>query len=318
MGAYIRTAWVPTFTYTYEYTYTLTLLTDPSFNIARPSVTVSFGDNSSGTLLLVTITNLNGTTVKTYTGSHLYAGSTPDGAYYAVEYQDTFRVAGIKNFLVSQTQSVYARAIIVANQLFWTKPSGMVTNFPPTLGVSENTVIYDPMFVRGTTTDSVSFTLFDHFNAGGFYIPNGAVLSPTSGILTFSKDSIGLYAFNIKMTEWGKDNTGIRRPNRTTYVDFAIDISSTVGINEYSGNSSQIKFYPNPTSNYLSIENFGLENDNLDYSIYNVSGQKMIEGTLSTIHQKSIDVSNLHQGIYLIMIKEGNRAIRNKFIKTND
>jgi hypothetical protein len=89
--------------------------------------------------------------------------------------------------------------------------------------------MYDLMFTKGTDIDSVSYSLFNYFNVGGYYIPDGAVLSPTSGILTFPRDSIGLYTFNVKIIEWGKDPTGLRRPSRTTYVDFVIDINTTVG-----------------------------------------------------------------------------------------
>lgn len=310
-GAYIKTAWVPntiTFTPIYEYSYTLTLLTDPSINVSRGTVTVSFGDNTSGTLSLATTTIISGTSVKTFTGSHIYAGPTPDGAYYAVEYHDTFRVANVKNVPASQTQSVYARSLIVANQLFWTKPSGTVTNFPPILGISENNIIYDPMFFRGSSMDSVSYSLFDYFNAGGYYIPVGAALSPTSGILTFPRDSIGLYTFNIKVIEWGKDAIGVRRPSRTTYVDFTLDITTTVGLYE-NETKNNFRIFPNPTDGRISIktELNGLMRLNdmfgKDCGVYNLK-----QGT------NELDLTSLAKGVYLCQIEYSQKIIYYKLV----
>jgi len=320
-GAYIRSSWVPntiTFTPIYEYSYTLTLLTDPLINVSRSTVTVSFGDNTSGTLSLASTTIVSGTTIRTYTGTHLYAGSTPDGAYYAVEYLDGFRVANIKNIPTSQTQSVYARSLIVANQYFWTKPSGTVTNYPPSLGIIGNNFMYDLMFTKGTDIDSVSYSLFNYFNVGGYYIPDGAVLSPTSGILTFPRDSIGLYTFNVKIIEWGKDPTGLRRQSRTTYVDFVIDINTTVGLNEGESRKSSLNLYPNPTSNYLFIDNLKTENQILNYKIYGSASQKLIEGNLISTNQHSIDVSNLPQGTYFIIFSDGTQTFENKFVLFQD
>ncbi len=310
-GAYIRTAWVPntiTFTPIYEYSYTLTLLTDPVINISRSTVTLSFGDNTLGTLSLASTTTVSGTSIKTFTGSHLYAGSNPDGAYYAVEYLDTFRVANIKNVPASQTQSVYARSLIVANQNFWTKPSGTVTNFPPILGIIENDIMYDPMFIKGTVMDSVSYSLFNYFNAGGYYIPNGAALSPTSGILTFPRDSIGLYTFNIKIIEWGKDGSGVRRPSRTTYVDFTLDINTTVGLYE-NETSNYFKIFPNPAEGRILIETEDRGFMHLSDLFGKDCGGYNLEPGIN-----EFDFAMLPKGIYLCRIGYSQRRFFHKLI----
>jgi hypothetical protein len=71
---------------------------------------------------------------------------------------------------------------------------------------------------------------------------------------------------------------------------------------------SNLKLYPNPTSNYLSIQG----NDNpVTISIYNVLGKKVI----SAENTNKIDVKELSNGIYIIRIKEGLKEVIKKFIK---
>ena len=71
---------------------------------------------------------------------------------------------------------------------------------------------------------------------------------------------------------------------------------------------SNLKLYPNPTSNYLSIQG----NDNpVTISIYNVLGKKVI----SAKNTNKIDVKELSNGIYIIRIKEGLKEVIKKFIK---
>ena len=71
---------------------------------------------------------------------------------------------------------------------------------------------------------------------------------------------------------------------------------------------SNLKLYPNPTSNYLYIEG----NDNpVTISIYSVLGKKVI----SAKNTNKIDVKGLSNGIYIIRIKEGLKEVIKKFIK---
>ncbi len=76
--------------------------------------------------------------------------------------------------------------------------------------------------------------------------------------------------------------------------------------------------YPNPTSNYLLINNQDLKNKNLTYSIYNVTGQKLSEGNLKSNEEQNIDVSKLSQGVYIINVSTGTKIYSNKFIKNNE
>ena len=76
----------------FTYSITVTLLTESSLNISRPTVTLSFGDATTGTFSASSTSGNAGTTIKIYTGTHQYSGA----GIYVVSLLDTFRVAGIK------------------------------------------------------------------------------------------------------------------------------------------------------------------------------------------------------------------------------
>ena len=81
----------------------------------------------------------------------------------------------------------------------------------------------------------------------------------------------------------------------------------TIALNNYSSNAT-IKFFPNPAKNeiYLSF------NKNLPYQIYDVSGKKIQEEILQN---KTIDISDLTNGIYTLVILNGQEVLRTKVIK---
>lgn len=62
-------------------------------------------------------------------------------------------------------------------------------------------------------------------------------------------------------------------------------------------NVNQFVIFPNPTNDII---HFSLDGKETDYSIYNVAGQKVMNGTAT----ESVDVSNLNKGLYIIKIGE--------------
>ncbi|WP_313111605.1 T9SS type A sorting domain-containing protein [Aequorivita sediminis] len=79
-----------------------------------------------------------------------------------------------------------------------------------------------------------------------------------------------------------------------------------LSVEDFTQNNFQI--YPNPASEFLNIKS---NLDNYNFSIYNSLGQKMIAG-LST---NKIDISDLSNGIYYIMIETETSSATKKFIK---
>jgi hypothetical protein len=107
-------------------------------------------------------------------------------------------------------------------------------------------------------------------------------------------------------------DVGIGGPGYSSYklVYFKNGLTGcTTSINSFKNLDFKIKLYPNPTSNYLTIET------NLDfkkYMITQITGQLVDENLFDNF----INVSTLKKGIYyLILFKEDNTSIPIKFIK---
>ncbi|MGI6718242.1 MAG: DUF4465 domain-containing protein [Bacteroidales bacterium] len=100
----------------------------------------------------------------------------------------------------------------------------------------------------------------------------------------------------------------IRATSNGKYIDFIIDViaEETIGI---VSNNITVKVFPNPASNFITIENIF----NCNYIIYNNIGQVVLNGKLD--NNNTIDIQNLDMGIYVIKIISDKDQISLKFIK---
>lgn len=94
-------------------------------------------------------------------------------------------------------------------------------------------------------------------------------------------------------------------------------INTFVGLKELKGSHS-LGLYPNPSASYIVVENTEFTNQKLHYTIYNVAGQKMLDGQLNTEQSNQIDVSKLSSGIYVIKLTSGTQIFSNKFVKADN
>jgi hypothetical protein len=125
---------------------------------------------------------------------------------------------------------------------------------------------------------------------------------------THSYATAGMY--NICITAYSPcgdsasycQNDSIYRTTNNTMV-YVHGYSGVTGIQTYNNQNPTFHIYPNPTTGMINIEGLML-NDNI--SICDVLSNELIN-----TKQKSIDVSNLQSGVYLIKTKQGTT----KFIK---
>jgi hypothetical protein len=81
----------------------------------------------------------------------------------------------------------------------------------------------------------------------------------------------------------------------------------TVNVSDDNSSASFIEIYPNPCSNYLSL-NYKSNSQSINYMIYNSTGLEQLKGSLETINNignHRIDISNLASGMYYIVINDG-------------
>ena len=74
----------------------------------------------------------------------------------------------------------------------------------------------------------------------------------------------------------------------------------------------EIKIYPNPASDHLTIESSAELNHGF-ITIYNISGQKMIDEALN-VSSTEINTTNLAVGVYLVKVMDNNELIEQKKI----
>ncbi len=81
-------------------------------------------------------------------------------------------------------------------------------------------------------------------------------------------------------------------------------------------NNYDMKLYPNPANYQLNVKTN--VNQEARYSIYNMIGQKVKEGKLSS-NPKAVNISNLKQGMYILQISNSTQTfrIRKKFLVTH-
>lgn len=92
-------------------------------------------------------------------------------------------------------------------------------------------------------------------------------------------------------------------PNSNTVYRFTPVTSASIGENLFD----TVKVYPNPTTNYLVLENL---NQPKEYTIYDLKGALIKKGTLSA-EENSIDVSTIETAVYILQIDQSTY----KFVK---
>jgi len=102
---------------------------------------------------------------------------------------------------------------------------------------------------------------------------------------------------DIKLLSWTQGGTG-------GGFSYERSTPSTLNLNEYT--KKDIKPFPNPTSDYLNFEN---NFENMKGQIFDLMGRSIQE---LIIHNNKIDVTNLNNGLYFLLIENHNPI---KFIK---
>jgi len=311
-------------TIAYRYTPSITLFSDASMNISRPTIKVYLGSLYGTSTFSLTGTNtVNGNLLSTYSRT-LYPGG------YSPWYLDSFCVDGIKNAMTtSRLKLILSLGAHITEQN--TSPeAGNMPLSQSSFTVSGNQVLYNPNFTDADG-DSLSYaftgsTLTDvpHIHAPLTDLcrtPVNATINPTTGLLSFSKDStdLGQYFFSITAFEWRKFNGvySATHIGRST-VGFLMTTNLGLGLSDYQNTSFSLGLYPNPTKETLSFKSGTIYgNEKVKLKISNALGEVVIKNDDFHLTQ-SIDVSLLSQGVYMINVTDGMKNYSNKFVKAAD
>jgi hypothetical protein len=92
-------------------------------------------------------------------------------------------------------------------------------------------------------------------------------------------------------------------------LDLANDIAIINSVDEKINNSTKI--YPNPANNFLNI--VSLKTGISSVEIYNLNGQLVLNKEVNN-NQKTINISSLEGGIYIVDILSENTSVKRKLI----
>ncbi|MCG8328232.1 MAG: T9SS type A sorting domain-containing protein [Chitinophagales bacterium] len=210
--------------------------------------------------------------------------------------------------------------------------------------VAENAVIYKnngstPFYTNATivnNSEEASYDVVSHdFNDDGFndlliagfsesnriFINDGnmAFLDSTSFYLPDTSLGIGSFTKAIKLSDVNQDgiiDIYLARDNQDLLLYGQASIVTTKEFN--SAFDESITVFPNPSQDYVTID-FKNVDSNQIYELYILSEDgRVVEKKTATIADNVIDLSNLPEGLYFIIVRQENKySLVSKFIKTN-
>ena len=194
---------------------------------------------------------------------------------------------------------------------------------------SPDNVIQCPVFSIPAAANNLSFSLRVASSSSTSYAEHFAVYIQEDGTGSMFDNEIyegtlnsggpgsaELISGSIPNSFAGKDVRLIVRHFNTTNQllfmidDIAVETNSQLSVED--SNFDQFRFYPNPVTSNI---NFNSTLDITAVQIFNLLGQKVSDYNASMLNNKSIDVSNLQTGAYLMKVEIDTQSQIFRFIK---
>lgn len=166
----------------------------------------------------------------------------------------------------------------------------------------------DPLvyqFPAGTTLDADSYLIVwcdKDPEQGDFHADFKFSSGGETAILSYAD---GTVLQDITFGEQTTDMAYARSPNGTG--DFVIQTptfgmnNETLSVDEILFNNG-LKYYPNPTNNYLEIENSKYEIESIE--VYNLQGQQLYNNTFFNENSITIDFTSFSKGLYMVVVNK--------------
>lgn len=132
---------------------------------------------------------------------------------------------------------------------------------------------------------------------------SGGDATGTNGSVSYS---VGQVVYLTQTGSNGSISEGVQQP---------FEISEVLGTEDFNHLIADVKIYPNPTANALTLNLINENNLVLDYEIVDNNG-KLIQNERIVANETNINVSTLPSSIYFLKIKNQNREVKTfKIIK---
>ena len=180
------------------------------------------------------------------------------------------------------------------------------------------------------TAATPTWTLVER-NLSAHSIRSAAITEVAGQILYFVGTARGLYSSTDPTSkDWemeGANTIGLSlisglvyRPSDNKFLIgthgngmFETTVEGTLSTNDYTNNTLEVSFYPNPTKKELSIESSSLDlSKNVKFKISDINGKTVKRGDFKN---QRINVENLQSGVYLMNLNVNGKKQNFKFIK---
>jgi hypothetical protein len=110
----------------------------------------------------------------------------------------------------------------------------------------------------------------------------------------------------------GYTMTGTDANGCSGFATFVIDVDLCTGINEEGIDQNNITISPNPTNGFFNLDANGAEIEAVD--IFDVTGRNVYSDLIKN-YTTSINISQLPNGIYSVLVKTKETLTHHKIIK---
>ncbi len=169
----------------------------------------------------------------------------------------------------------------------------------------------NPIPVTITFSENIS-----GFIMGDITVTNGSVTNfneTTAGLIydiEITPDTNGLITINIAANV-ANDTSG--NPNDTA-TEFTITYDSTLSTNDFTINNDSFYIYPNPSQGIISFSH-GSDIEIHTVKLFNIQGRSVFSKNMNTNTSKTIDITNLSNGVYFARFFSNKGILTQRIIK---
>jgi len=150
---------------------------------------------------------------------------------------------------------------------------------------------------------------------GSFYgydgTDSGLAVTTTNGYYVFGKSLANSSATTLFDTTGGKFNGS----NNIGYGGNFISYFTKKPLSNDAFEKLNVSIYPNPTTDILNIQIKDVLSESITFTIYDISGKKVLNQSVMPSNLNQVIVSNLSSGVYILQINNLNISQSFKFIK---
>ena len=131
----------------------------------------------------------------------------------------------------------------------------------------------------------------------------GTTTTTSGGSVSYT---VGEIAIQTTETSSGTASEGVQQ---------AYEISSTVGVTEYDEITLEVEAYPNPTTDYLTLDVKDFSLTELDYVLYDMTGKVLITRKINQSNT-IIEMMDFPEAMYFLKVSNGKSVMKTfKIIK---